>query len=77
MEQQYISVSEAARQIGVAPRCISDLFYSRQLRDDLNPVVAGRRMIRTDYLDMIRAALRRAGKLPRVQRVKRGAPAHA
>lgn len=67
---QFISVSDAARQLGVNPRAISDLFYHRQLRDDLCPIVAGRRIIPTDYIDMIRAALRRAGKLPRIHRAR-------
>jgi hypothetical protein len=58
----YLSIGEAARQIGANPRHISDLFYARVLRDDLCPVMAGRRMIPLDYLEMIRAALRRAGK---------------
>jgi hypothetical protein len=66
----HISVSEAARKIGhqvgrdVRPKDISELFYRRQLRDDLCPVVSGRRLIPLDYLPLIVAALRRAGKLP-------------
>lgn len=56
----YLSVSEAARRLGAKPKDISDLFYRRALRDDLCPIVAGRRLIPDDYLDMIRLALKRA-----------------
>jgi hypothetical protein len=41
----YLSVSEAARRLGAKPKDISDLFYRRALRDDLCPIVAGRRLI--------------------------------
>ncbi len=58
----HLNVSEAARRIGANPRDISDLFYKRELRDDIAPIIAGRRMIPADYLDTIRAALRRAGR---------------
>jgi hypothetical protein len=56
-----MSVSEAARRIGAKPRDISDLFYNRKLRDDIAPIVGGRRLIPEDYLDVIRMALKRAG----------------
>lgn len=58
----HLSVSQAARQLGANPKDISDLFYRRRLRDDLCPVVAGRRMIPEDYLDIIAMALTRAGR---------------
>lgn len=58
---QHLSVSEAARRLGARPRDISDLFYRRELRDDLCPIVGGRRLIPEDYLDMIGAGLRRHG----------------
>jgi len=58
----HLSVSEAARRLGARPKDISDLFYRRELRDDLCPIVGGRRLIPTDYLSQIQAALRRAGK---------------
>jgi hypothetical protein len=58
----YLSVSEAARRLGAKPKDISDLFYRRALRDDLCPIVAGRRLIPDDYLDIIRLALKRAGR---------------
>jgi hypothetical protein len=59
---EHLSVSQAARILGAHPKDISDLFYQRRLRDDLCPIVAGRRIIPSDYLPMIAAALRRAGK---------------
>jgi hypothetical protein len=57
-----LSVSEAARRLGAKPKDISDLFYRRQLRDDLCPIVAGRRLIPESYLDIIVMALKRAGR---------------
>jgi hypothetical protein len=59
---QYLSVSEVARRLKARPRDISDLFYRRQLRDDLCPIVGGRRLIPEDYVDVIAAQLRRAGR---------------
>lgn len=59
----YLSVSEAARRLGARPKDISDLFYRRQLRDDLCPIVAGRRLIPESYLDMIALVLKRAGRI--------------
>jgi hypothetical protein len=58
----YLSVSEAARRLGAKPKDISDLFYRRALRDDLCPIVAGRRLIPDSYLPMVRMALHRAGR---------------
>jgi len=60
---KHLSVSEAARRLGARPRDISDLFYRRRLRDDLCPIVAGRRHIPENYLDMVASALKRAGRL--------------
>ncbi len=56
---RHHSVSEVARQLGVKPREISDLFYCRELRDDLCPIVAGRRLIPDTYLQEIADVLRR------------------
>ncbi len=57
---RQLSVSDAARRLGAAPKDISDLFYRRRLRDDLCPIVAGRRLIPEEYLDVIAMALKRA-----------------
>jgi hypothetical protein len=59
---KFLSVSEAARCLGAAPRDISDLFYRRQLRDDLCPITAGRRLIPENYLDSIRMVLKHHGR---------------
>jgi len=58
---RHLSVSEAARMLKARPRDISNLFYRRRLRDDLCPIVAGRRLIPQEYVEIIAAALRRAG----------------
>lgn len=58
----YLCVSEAASRLGARPKDISDLFYRRTLRNDLCPIVAGRRLIPESYLEMIRLALIRAGR---------------
>jgi hypothetical protein len=58
---KHLSVSEAARRLDARPRDISDLFYRRRLRDDLCPIVAGRRLIPEGYLDVIALALRQYG----------------
>ena len=74
---KYMTVSEAARNLGeqydviVPPRAISDLFYQRELRDDLCPLVGGRRLIPRDYLPTITAALRKRG-LIQMQEEKNG-----
>jgi hypothetical protein len=60
----HMSTGDAARKLGARPKDITDLFYARKLRDDLCPIVSGRRIIPADYLDAIRAALVREGKLP-------------
>jgi hypothetical protein len=58
----YFCVSEAARRLGARPKDISDLFYRRLLRDDLCPIVAGRRLIPENCLSVIEMALKRAGR---------------
>jgi hypothetical protein len=57
-----LTVSEAARLIGARPRDISDLFYARHLRDDICPIIGGRRMIPAEYVEVIRAALHHHGR---------------
>jgi hypothetical protein len=59
-----LSVGEVARELGVKPADVSNLFYRRVLPDESAPIVAGRRMISADQVDNVRAALRRAGKIP-------------
>lgn len=59
MAENLLSVSEVARRLGAKPKDISDLFYSRQLRDDIAPILAGRRLIPETYIHVIRNVLRR------------------
>jgi hypothetical protein len=63
MLEQFLSVSEVARRLGAAPRDISDLFYRRELRDDLCPIVAGRRLIPESYIPQVELALRHHRRL--------------
>jgi hypothetical protein len=54
----YLTVSDVARRLGVRPRDISDLFYSRRLADTHCPVVGGRRLIPEHLLPAIASILR-------------------
>ena len=58
---EFLSVGDVARRLSVRPPQITDLFYKRMLRDDLCPIVGGRRLIPAEYVDQIAAALRRKG----------------
>lgn len=66
----FLTVSEAARQlrlqlgVDINPRNISTLLYERALRDDLCPIVGGRRLIPSEYLGQIATALRRRRMIP-------------
>ena len=63
----FLIVSGAARALEalinepVRPRDISTLFYARELRDDLCPIVGGRRLIPQSYLPQVAWALKRKG----------------
>ncbi|MBU0717387.1 MAG: hypothetical protein KJ749_03990 [Planctomycetes bacterium] len=59
---ESMSVSEAARRLGAHPKDISDLFYRRELRDDIAPIVGTQRVIPEKYLPTIRAVLERHGR---------------
>ncbi|MBN1341748.1 MAG: hypothetical protein JXQ73_03665 [Phycisphaerae bacterium] len=59
---KHLSVSEVARRLKARPRDISDLFYRRRLRDDLCPIVGGRRLIPESYVETIAAELARSGR---------------
>lgn len=69
---EFLSVGQAARQIGALPRAITDAFYAGLLREDICPIMAGRRMIPPDYLPAIEMVLKRLGKLHR-QTAEQGA----
>ena len=58
------TVSDVGRRFGVPPRVISDLFYARKLDDRSCPIIGGRRLIPSEYLPEVEAALQRAGQLP-------------
>ena len=65
MTNSFFTVSDIARPRGVAPRVISDLFYSRHFDDRRCPIVGGRRLIPEDYVPVIEAVLRDLGWLER------------
>jgi hypothetical protein len=66
----YLTVSDIARRIpGARPKDISDLFYQRRLDDVRCPIVGGRRLIPEDYVPVVEAALRAAGRLPKPMEV--------
>ena len=57
----YLSVGDVGRQLGVNPKLITDLFYQRLMRDDLCPIVGGRRLIPESVVPVIAMQLRRKG----------------
>jgi hypothetical protein len=63
IEMNYLSITQAAVELGIKPRIISDLLYARAL--DLNrcPVFAGRRVIEMSYLPALRRVLVQHGKI--------------
>ena len=61
---EYVGIAELAREKGIPPRAISDLFYRGRLNTAVCPVISGRRLIPRDYVPLVEAELRRAGKLP-------------
>ena len=56
-----LSVGDVARQLGVRPSVITQLFYERRIRDDRCPIVAGRRLIPPDIVEVIAMELHRKG----------------
>jgi hypothetical protein len=61
--QTLRTISELARERGIPPRKISDLFYSRKLDDSLCPLIGGRRLIPLEYVPLLDAVLQQAGVL--------------
>jgi hypothetical protein len=59
----FLSVSEVACELGAKPKTISDLLYQRELRNDLCPIVGGRRLIPRSYLATIRQVLIDRGQI--------------
>ena len=64
MQEPTCSVSGVARRLGVPPPVISNLFYRRELSDEVCPVVDGRRLIPAHYVAVIERLLRDRGLLP-------------
>jgi hypothetical protein len=64
---KFLTVSEVARRIGARPRDISDSFYRRELRDDICPILAGRRLIPESYIEEVARTLRLRGQLPALE----------
>ena len=62
----HLSISAIARQYGIPPRRISDLFYARKLDDRICPIVDGRRAIPIEYLPTVETVLRE-GTCPNVR----------
>lgn len=59
----FVTVSEAAEQVGVLPRRLSDLFYQRKLCQKTCPVVGRARIIPASYLERIKAVLAREERI--------------
>ena len=66
----YLTVSAACREIerqyglAVRPQDLSNAFYRQRLRDELAPIIGGRRLIRRGSLPEIREVLTRHGHTP-------------
>lgn len=54
----FVGVAEAARIVGESVRRVSDGCYKRWFDERQCPVIAGRRMIRNDYLPTLATILR-------------------
>lgn len=73
MQNLSVSVSAVARQLSqetrvtIPPNLISTLFYKRYLDDTRCPVVGGHRLIPSDYIPVIKQALRDRGVLPKTE----------
>ena len=61
MDGNYLGVGDVAKRLGVRPHQVTALFYERRLRDDLCPIVSGRRLIPPEFVDVIAMELRRKG----------------
>jgi hypothetical protein len=59
-----VSYSELARELGVAPRLISDFVYRGILDPRCWPIVAGRHVIPRDEVPRVVEILRERGALP-------------
>ena len=58
---EILAVGDVADRLGVEPRRVTELFYTRQIHPDRAPVVAGRRLIPAELVPVIGMLLRRKG----------------
>lgn len=56
-----LSVGDVADQLGVAPRRVTELFYTRRINPKRAPILAGRRLIPLELVSVIAIELRRKG----------------
>jgi hypothetical protein len=61
---ELISLSDAAQRLGVRPKVLCDLLWTRAIDVDRCPLIGRTRAIPVDYLPQIRAVLAEKGKLP-------------
>jgi hypothetical protein len=61
--------ADVARQLGVAPRLLADLFWQGKIDHFRCPVIRRRRLIPKDYVPEIKAILVRLGHLPAAETV--------
>jgi hypothetical protein len=74
MTTDFLSVGGAANELSerlsqtIRPKWITTLFYDKELRSDICPIIGGRRLIPRDYLPVIATALRRHGRIGQTER---------
>jgi hypothetical protein len=64
-----LSLSDVARELGVPPKFLADLFYRGRLDAGRCGTFAGRKVIPRSYVTEIRRVLAELGKLPEAERV--------
>lgn len=64
-QNRPLSTGEVARLLGVHPHQVAQIFYEGRLKDDRCPIVGGRRIIPSSYVEIIAMELRRKGILVR------------
>ena len=63
MQSEFTTISAIARRLGIAPRAISDRFYSRKFDESICPLIRGRRSIPENYVPTIERMLFEDGVL--------------
>ena len=61
MDSRFLGVGDVAKRLRIRPHQVTALFYEGRLRDDLCPIVSGRRIIPESYVPIITFELRRKG----------------